>query len=114
MDNTTVAIGFLFITTITINTYLGPCLAIAHSLVPPSMRAVTSAILFLVLNLIGLGLGPLSAGLLSDFYAGFLGDQSLRWAMLTIGFFGLPGIALFILAARRLPGDLARRAAVEA
>jgi predicted MFS family arabinose efflux permease len=113
MDNTPVVIGFLFLTTITINTYLGPCLAISHSLVPPSMRAVTSAILFLVLNMIGLGLGPLTAGLLSDFYAGFLGDQSLRYAMLTVGFVGIPAIGLFFLAARHLPADLARRATAQ-
>jgi predicted MFS family arabinose efflux permease len=113
MDNTAVVIGFLFLTTILINTYLGPCLAISHSLVPPSMRALTSAVLFLVLNLIGLGLGPLTAGLLSDFYAGFLGEQSLRFAMLSVGFFSLPGVVLFTLAARRLPADLARRAVAQ-
>jgi sugar phosphate permease len=39
--------------------YLGPAIAVAHALVPASMRSLTSAILFLVLNLIGLGLGPL-------------------------------------------------------
>ena len=37
--------------------YLGPAIAVAHSLVPASMRALTSAILFLALNLIGLGFG---------------------------------------------------------
>ncbi|MGN6637294.1 MAG: spinster family MFS transporter, partial [Mucilaginibacter sp.] len=46
--------------------YLGPSLAVAHSLVPASMRALTSAVFFLVINLIGLGFGPLVVGMISD------------------------------------------------
>lgn len=111
LEDTTVVIVFLFLVTICLNTYMGPCLAISHSLVPPAMRALTSAVLFLVLNLIGLGLGPLTVGLLSDFYAGYFGDNSLRYAMLTVGVLSAPAIVLFILAARHLPGDLAKRPA---
>jgi len=111
LDNTTVVIASMFLVSIT---YLGPCLAISHSLVPPAMRALTSAILFLVLNMIGLGLGPLTVGVLSDFYAGYFGDDSLRYAMLTVAVLSAPAIVLFFLAARHLPGDLARKPAIEA
>jgi MFS family permease len=104
----------MFLVSIALNTYLGPCLAISHSLVPPAMRALTSAILFLVLNMIGLGLGPLTVGLLSDFYAGYFGNESLRYAMLTVAVLSAPAIVLFFLAARHLPGDLARKRAIEA
>lgn len=107
-DNTTLAIGFMFLVTIAINTYLGPCLAMSHALVPPAMRALTSAVLFFVLNLIGLGLGPLTAGLLSDFYTGYVGEQGLRYALITIAVMGAPSVLLFVLAARQLPADLAR------
>lgn len=107
-ENTTVAIGFMFVVTIFISTYLGPCLAISHTLVPPAMRALTSAVLFFVLNMIGLGMGPLTAGLLSDYYVQFFGNDSLRYAMLTIAILGSPSILLYMLAARHLPGDLAR------
>lgn len=113
-DNTTLAIGFMFFVTIAISTYLGPCLAISHSLVPASMRALTSAILFFVLNMVGLGLGPLTTGLLSDYYSNFFGVDALRYAMLTIGIIGSPAIVLYILAARHLPGDLAKGAELEA
>ena len=64
--------------------------------------------LFFVLNLIGLGLGPLHTGLLSDWLTGIYGPDGLRYAMLIIGMCGLPGMLLFYLAARRLPADLAR------
>jgi MFS family permease len=64
-----------------------------------------------VLNIIGLGLGPLTAGLLSDFYAPYFGEDSLRYAMLTVALIGSPAIVLFLLAARHLPADLAKSAA---
>jgi len=40
------------------NVYLGNSLAMAHALVGLRMRAVASAILFFLINLIGMGLGP--------------------------------------------------------
>ena len=46
--------------------YLGPSLAVTHSLVPPGMRAMSSAVLFFILNMIGLGLGPFLVGNFSD------------------------------------------------
>ncbi|MEH6610132.1 MAG: MFS transporter [Halioglobus sp.] len=110
LDNTTVVIALLFFVTIAMNTYLGPCLAISHTLVPASMRALTSAVLFFVINLIGLGLGPVTAGLLSDWLTGIYGPDGLRYAMLIVGMVGMPGVLLFYLAARRLPADLARGA----
>lgn len=113
-EDTTLAIVFMFFVTIAISTYLGPCLAISHSLVPASMRALTSAVLFFVLNMVGLGLGPLAAGLLSDYYSNFFGTDALRYAMLTIGIIGSPSILLYILAARHLPADLAKGAELEA
>ena len=63
--------------------------------------------------LIGLGLGPLTVGLLSDFYANYFGENSLRYAMLTVGVLSSPAILLFFLAARALPGDLASKAAAD-
>jgi predicted MFS family arabinose efflux permease len=109
LDDTRIVIALLFIITVAINTYLGPSLAIAHTLVPPAMRALTSAILFFVLNLIGLGLGPLTAGLLSDYFTTSYGDDGLRYAMLVVGLIGGIGILMFVLGARALPRDLEAR-----
>ena len=87
-------------------TYLGPVLAISHSMVPPAMRALTSAILFFVLNIIGLGLGPLMTGLLSDTFEPSFGSNSLRYAMLVTSLFGTLGMLMFFIASRKLPFDL--------
>jgi hypothetical protein len=63
IDEILLVVPLMVLVTAFSNTYLGPCLATCHALVPPAMRALTSAILFFVLNLIGLGMGPLVAGL---------------------------------------------------
>jgi predicted MFS family arabinose efflux permease len=109
LDNTLAVLVFSFLVSVAINTYLGPCLAISHTLVPPGMRAFTSAILFFILNMIGLGLGPLATGLLSDLYGPHFGIDGLRYAMLTVSLLAAPSVLLFWLAARQLPADLQRR-----
>lgn len=111
LESTTLAIAFMFMVSVSVNTYLGPSLAICHSLVPPAMRALTSAILFFILNMIGLGMGPLTAGLLSDYFTGIYGADGLRYAMLVVGLLSSPAILMFYLASKHLPADLARNVA---
>jgi len=64
--------------------YLGNTLAMVHGLVGLRMRALASAILLFVLNIIGLGLGPWSVGVLSDLLNPSLGAESLRYALLYV------------------------------
>ena len=85
---------------------LGPSIAVVHSLVPASMRSLSSAILFLVLNLIGLGFGPLAVGFLSDLLAPALGAESLRWAMSIIIPVDAIAVVLFFISAKKLADDL--------
>jgi len=108
LADTTAAIVFMFFKLVMANCYLAPALAISHTLVPPAMRALTSAVLLFVFNMVGLGLGPLTVGLLSDLYVPYFGDDSLRYAMLTAVAIGSPAVVLFLLAARHLRADLAR------
>jgi MFS family permease len=107
-DNTTAVLSVLAVVSVVNSLYLGPSIAISHALVPPRMRALTSAVLFFVLNMIGLGLGPFLTGLASDLLAPVAGDQNLRWAMVITACVGLLALASFFLAARNLPADLAR------
>lgn len=86
--------------------YLGPSIAVVHSLVPASMRALASAILFLVLNLIGLGFGPLVVGMISDWLAPTLGAESLRWAMSIIIPVSVASSTLFFKSAKKWVLDL--------
>jgi predicted MFS family arabinose efflux permease len=89
--------------------YLGPSIAVAHSLVPASMRSLTSAILFLVLNLIGLGCGPLVVGIISDALKPSLGNEALRWAMSIVIVVGIASSILFFIAAKKFARDSADR-----
>ena len=61
--------------------YLAPCIASTHFLVGIRMRAMASAVLLFVLNLIGLGLGPMLTGFVSDYLTPSYGDNALRYAM---------------------------------
>lgn len=88
------------------STYLGPSIAVAHSLVPASMRSLTSAILFFILNIIGLGLGPLTIGALSDRLIPSFGSESLRWALSIIVGIELVSASLFYIASRKIKLDI--------
>ena len=46
--------------------YLGPTMGLMHNLVTPRMRATATALLYLTVNLFGMGLGPPVTGFLSD------------------------------------------------
>jgi predicted MFS family arabinose efflux permease len=105
-NHTPSVLGTLVFVNIATTLYLGPCIAISHALVPPAMRAVTSAILFFILNIIGLGLGPLLTGVFSDLLKSVYGDQSLRYAMVATAIMGFVAMLMFFLGARRLPADL--------
>lgn len=82
--------------------YLGPVISVSHMLVPASMRALTSSILFLVINLVGLGFGPMMVGMISDLLAPSLGTESLRWAMSCIIVVSLISMLLFFVAAKKI------------
>ena len=109
IDNTTVVVILMLIINVLNSAYLAPCIAVSHSLVPPAMRALTSAAFFFSINLIGLGLGPVTAGLLSDYLTNIYGADGLRYAMLIISLVGLVGVAMFVLAAKNLREDLANK-----
>jgi len=108
-QNNFVSILFLGLCASLQSTYLGPSIAVAHSLVPASMRSLTSAILFLVLNLIGLGFGPLVVGMISDLLKPSLGEEALRWAMSITILVSIGAVTLFFVAAKKLTEDLRRQ-----
>jgi MFS family permease len=89
-------------------TYVGPAFAMTQALVPLRMRARAIAILLFVLNMIGLGLGPLTVGKLSDLLRPAFGLDSLRYAMTATILTGLIGAFCYWRASRTLKADIAR------
>jgi predicted MFS family arabinose efflux permease len=61
--------------------YVGPAYSCAQGLVPLRARAMASAVLLFAQNLIGLGLGPLFFGILSDGIKPMAGEDSVRWVL---------------------------------
>ena len=88
--------------------YLGPTLATTHALVQPRMRAMASAVLFFIVNLIGLGLGPTMVGAISDALIPTYGTDSLRYAIVLTFMFNIWSAAHYWYASRYLREDLAR------
>jgi len=83
--------------------YLAPTFALTQSLVSVRMRALTSSIVLFVLNIIGMGLGPQLVGVLSDLFAPAYGQESLRMALLVLGFVNVWCAWHYYLAAKSLP-----------
>lgn len=71
--------------------FIGPGFAIIQSNIPLRMRSVAAAVSLFIGNIIGLGLGPLSVGVISDLFAASAGVDSLRYgllAMVPVAFWG--------------------------
>ena len=85
--------------------WLGPVISAVQHLVPPNMRATASAIFLFVNNLIGIGVGTLAIGAISDGLQGRFGDESLRYAILAGTSFYIVAAVIFLLSARRLEQD---------
>lgn len=90
------------------HTYLGPVNGTSQSLVGAGMRAMTSATLVLVTNIIGMGLGPVVAGAISDLLASTLGlgGGALRYAILCTLLANVGSALFYGYAATQLPKDL--------
>jgi len=102
VDNLILAMALFIIPAFTGNCYLGPSLALIQTLSPVPMRAVASAITMFCLNLIGMGLGPLIVGLLSDALIPLFGDSSLKVALASFSLLGLWGAFHFVLCGKAL------------
>jgi len=98
LDAPMTAIGLLAINALLGTLWYGPVYATAQSIVDPALRATASAVLLLIINLIGLGLGPLAVGILSDVLSGHMGlgeAQGVRWALIASATLGLAAFGLF-------------------
>ena len=86
--------------------YFGPTLAMLHTLVKPEMRSLASAILLFINNIIGLGLGPLMIGVLSDYFSADYGARALPYAMVTSALLAFWASFHLWLAAGTLRADI--------
>ncbi|HVZ99476.1 MAG TPA: MFS transporter [Caulobacterales bacterium] len=82
--------------------YLSSSVALVQEEVRPDQRVMSGALLLLVMNFIGLGLGPTYVGAASDFFRSTHPEHSLQVALYTLTPFYVLAIALFLALARVL------------
>ena len=84
--------------------YLAPALTVAQNAVPPAQRTMTGAILLFILNIVGLGVGPVYVGWIADRMEPAHGDQALAY-----GFAGvIPFVVLTVIAHLAAARSIAR------
>lgn len=105
-DELWAVIPSLFVVSILGGMYLGPSFAMTQGLVTLRMRAVASAILLFMLNIIGMGLGPYFVGIASDLLAPNFAIHSLRYALCMAVLANLWAATHYFLGARTLRRDL--------
>ena len=108
-------IALMFVSLVFGVMYLAPTFATVQRLVTARERALGSAVLLLVINLVGLGLGPYLVGALSDvmnqrllqegFAEAVAKAQGLRWALGIMVCINLWSFLHYMLAARTLKRD---------
>jgi MFS family permease len=87
--------------------WLGPSVAVIQDLVPPTMRAMASAVYLLIVTIIGLGAGPQTVGILNDVIGT---PDAVRYSLLgTSVVMSLSAGFFFWLAGKTLIRDLAAK-----
>ena len=80
-----------------------PSFAVAQGLADVRMRAMAAALLLLITNLIGGGIGPQAVGIMSDYLAAGYQQDSLRYALLAVSLvFGLWSSLHYFLAGKTI------------
>jgi len=85
--------------------YLSASVALVQEEVRPDQRVLSGALLLLVMNFIGLGLGPTWVGAASDWFKDHGWAHGLQLALYTLSPFYLIAIALFLTLARILRAE---------
>jgi len=108
MDNIKWALILYIVPAIFSNFYLATSFAQVQGMVELRMRAVASAFILLIINIVGLAMGPQITGILSDLLSASFGDDSLRYAILIVVAIVGPWSAIhYLLASRHIDEDLA-------
>jgi len=93
------SIAALCLTMVLMNTWMGPVFALAMESVSARCRGLTNAVFQAAANLIGVGLGPVVAGALSDYYGG---PTSLRPAIATLFLLNIATVAALLVGMRMI------------
>jgi predicted MFS family arabinose efflux permease len=102
------AFGLLMVPGLLGSMWLGPAYGVVQSLVRPQTRATATAVLLFVANLIGLGLGPLAVGVVSDVLSGqgHSGADAIKWSLTGFALLAIPCAGLFWMARKTMREEI--------
>lgn len=106
-SDTTLLLGMLPAASLFGMVFFGPCFAVGQSLALPGARAIMSSLMLFGMTMLGLGLGPLLFGAVSDALSPVAQQQSLRYALLLAPLLNVWATVHFVLASRTLREDIA-------
>ena len=99
-DRWEIALALLFVPLFLNSFFLPATVTFVQSEVDPGARVISGALLLLVMNLVGLGLGPTFVGMASDFFRPDYGAHSLQMAFYALAPMYLVAAMLFLWLAR--------------
>jgi len=88
------------------NFYQATTFSQTQGLVELRMRAVAAGILLFIINIIGLGLGPLAVGMLADLLEPTYGQEALRYSLLAFSIVNIWAAYHYFIAGKHLKQDL--------
>ena len=97
------------VSAILVSVWAGPAYSAVSKLVSPVQRAQATAMLVVVINVIGSILGPTLGGLFSDVLSAYAGQDSLRASLFLVSFVAIIGGAVVWRASLAYPEDLSNR-----
>jgi MFS family permease len=103
----TLAMVLAVVSTILVGLWVAPAYALVQNLAGTQSRALAAALLMMILNIIGQGLGPAVTGMLSDGLSSGFGNRSLMVSLCIVSMAGAVAVIPFLLATRTVKADLA-------
>jgi predicted MFS family arabinose efflux permease len=102
VSNYILFLGLLAITVLLSSFYLAPTFAAIQSMVDPSARSFASAVTLFCISGIGIASGTFVVGALSDGLSPWVGEDSLKWALLCVALIKIWSAGHFWLASRSM------------
>lgn len=89
-----------------LNMYQATTFAQTQNIAAAPMRSTAAAVLLFVINIVGLGMGPVVSGFASDQLTPWLGSDALRWVLVAMVVVYLWSALHYYWAGKHLPSDL--------
>lgn len=108
VSGTELSWAFAMVPSLLINVYIAPLDATSQNLMPPTLRGFALSIMMLAASIVGMVVGPLFVGLISDLLRPTVGEEGLRYALILSMPFDFLAAASLMAASRHIRADLAK------